>query len=148
MDQATKTFKAGEPIYFEGDDPNFIYIIKRGVIRLYRFREKRLLTLATLVEKDIFGSEDVFRKSPYSNTAVALEDTALVPIKGYDILKQMSFLPGWTSKIMETLAIRLDEAESILDKHKIYESSLNEVYQLKPQIESSIKEKLTEKFES
>lgn len=142
MIQHTRTFKAGEVIYKEGDQADNLYIIKSGVVRLCRVREKRILVLATLFMKEIFGSEDVFKKSLHTNNAVALEDVELVEVSANDIREQVGDLPDWIGSVMETLATRLDESESVLEKHKIYDSELNESFNLDPEIELIIKENL------
>ena len=134
--------KAGEIIYREGEKAASLYIIKKGTIRLLKLKEDRVVVMANLFAKDVFGSEDIFKKSLYSNNAVALEDSELVKISAEDVRSQIKSMPNWIDRILAMLSGRLNDTEEILLKHKIYQSSLNDEVVVSKDIEATIKNEL------
>ncbi len=106
----TKTFKAGETIFREGDPADVIYVIKDG--RVDVTTGNRLL--ATLDALDIFGEMALVDKSPRSATVTAATDVTLVPVTEKQFLFLVSQTPFFAIKVMRVLVGRLRVANKAI----------------------------------
>ena len=70
------TFYAGEVIYHQGDNSNYIYLINSGIVKTYKIDEqgKELIT-ELLKEGDFFGFTSFSHNIPHQEFAAAIEDT-------------------------------------------------------------------------
>ncbi len=66
-----KTFKAGEVIFNEGDEPGAVYIIASGSVEISKGGRR----LAALERDSIFGDMALIDHGPRSATARATQDT-------------------------------------------------------------------------
>src|SRR5258707_15777152 len=85
---ATRSAKAGEIIFKEGDEADQLFVIKSGQIEIQLGNR----TLAELSANSIFGEMALIDDAPRSATAVAKTDVELVPISE----KQFLFLVSQT----------------------------------------------------
>lgn len=74
-------YAAGESIYLEGNNSNTIYLIKKGMVKCFKFDElgKELIT-GLYKEDDFFGYSSFIKNLPYQESATAIEDTALLGV--------------------------------------------------------------------
>src|SRR5436190_22061180 len=85
----TRSFKAGETIFKEGDPASEFYVIQRGRVGIQI--GNRLLD--TLDAKTIFGEMALVDGAPRSAAAVALTDVTLVPVSEKQFLFLVSETP-------------------------------------------------------
>jgi len=73
------TFNPGEIIYHKGDNSNFVYLIKTGVVKTFKSDEygKELIT-ALHKENDFFGFTSFIQNVPYQEFATAIESTIVL----------------------------------------------------------------------
>ena len=71
-------YSANEVVFDQGDKPSYIYIIKKGVIKLYLDNDGTPFELVTFKEGDCFGESSIIGICPHAATAVAHTDTELV----------------------------------------------------------------------
>ena len=100
---ATRSAKAGEIIFKEGDEANQLFVIKSGQIEIQLGNR----TLAELSANSIFGEMALIDDAPRSATAVAKTDAELVPISEKQFLFLVSQTPFFALKVMRVLARRL-----------------------------------------
>ena len=100
---ATRSAKAGEIIFKEGDEADQLFVIKSGQIEIQLGNR----TLAELSANSIFGEMALIDDAPRSATAVAKTDAELVPISEKQFLFLVSQTPFFALKVMRVLARRL-----------------------------------------
>lgn len=83
-----KTFKAGDIIFNEDEKPDYLYLIKEGVVEIYKSQER--FVLIALTDGDEFGAMPLIDQEPRSATVQAL--THLVVVRApIDILNHEIF---------------------------------------------------------
>jgi CRP-like cAMP-binding protein len=100
---ATRSAKAGEIIFKEGDEADQLFAIKSGEIAIQLGNR----TLAELSANSIFGEMALIDDAPRSATAVAKTDVELVPISEKQFLFLVSQTPFFALRVMRVLARRL-----------------------------------------
>lgn len=82
----TSNYTKGDMIYNEGSHSNFIYLIKKGVVKNHKFDEdgKELIT-SIQKEDDLFGYSSFTQNIPYQESATAIENSELVCISKYKV---------------------------------------------------------------
>jgi CRP/FNR family transcriptional regulator, cyclic AMP receptor protein len=101
-----QSFKAGEPIFREGDAASEMYVIETGNVEIQS--GNRLLD--TLGSKSIFGEMALVDSAPRSATAIALTDVTLVPVSEKKFLFMVSQTPYFALNVMRLMAGRLRSA--------------------------------------
>jgi CRP/FNR family transcriptional regulator, cyclic AMP receptor protein len=99
----TRSAKAGEIIFKEGDEAEQLFVIKSGKIRIQLGNR----TLAELSANSIFGEMALIDAAPRSATAIAVTDVELVPIAEKQFLFLVSQTPFFALNLMRVLAGRL-----------------------------------------
>jgi CRP/FNR family transcriptional regulator, cyclic AMP receptor protein len=99
----TRTAKAGEIIFQEGDKAEEVFVIKSGQVGI-RLGNR---TLSELSANTIFGEMALIDDAPRSATAVALTDVELVPISEKQFLFLVGQTPFFALRVMRVLARRL-----------------------------------------
>jgi CRP/FNR family cyclic AMP-dependent transcriptional regulator len=100
---ATRSAKAGEIIFKEGDEANQLFAIKSGEVAIQLGNR----TLAELPANSIFGEMALIDDAPRSATAVAKTDVELVAISEKQFLFLVSQTQFFALKVMRVLARRL-----------------------------------------
>lgn len=72
------TYPKNEIIFEQGDKPSYIYIIKKGRIKLFVENGDSPFELVTFGEGDCFGESSIIGIRPHAATAIAQEDTELI----------------------------------------------------------------------
>lgn len=71
----------GHFIYEEGQNSNYIYLMRKGVVKCNKLDEKgKELTTALYKEHDLFGYTSFTQNIPYQETATSIEDTELLAL--------------------------------------------------------------------
>jgi len=80
------SYKSGEYVFKQGDQPSHIYIIIRGTIKIIAEEEGTPLELITFSEGQSFGETAVIGVQPQSASALAIEDTDLIVLSRETLL--------------------------------------------------------------
>jgi CRP/FNR family cyclic AMP-dependent transcriptional regulator len=99
----TRSARAGEIIFKEGDEAEQLFVIRSGKIRIQLGNR----TLAELSANSIFGEMALIDDAPRSATAIAVTDVELVPIAEKQFLFLVSQTPFFALNLMRVLAGRL-----------------------------------------
>lgn len=82
----TLKFAAGEVIYEEGQNSNYIYLISKGLVKSHKLDEQgKHLTTALYKEDDLFGYTSFTQNTTYNETATAIQDAVLIGISKKDL---------------------------------------------------------------
>lgn len=110
-----RNFKEGEFIFWEGDAPDWFYIIADGRIKVIKHASSgKEFIVAFFSIGDMFGEVAVFEDKPYPASSQAIVETKLVGIKQSDFLKFLSQRPQVALRIINVLGGRLREAQTRL----------------------------------
>ncbi|KJC44974.1 hypothetical protein UP09_15225 [Bradyrhizobium sp. LTSP885] len=102
-DVETRSVKAGDVIFREGQPANELFVIRSGQVRIQVGNR----AIAELSTDNIFGEMALIDSEPRSATAIAITDVELVPISEKQFLFLVSQTPYFALKVMRTLAQRL-----------------------------------------
>ena len=72
------SYKAGEKIFEQGEQPSHIYIVESGSVKLTVSRDEANLELIVFDTGCLFGEASVIGIQPHCATATAVEDTELI----------------------------------------------------------------------
>jgi CRP/FNR family cyclic AMP-dependent transcriptional regulator len=96
----TRSFKAGETIFKEGDPPDEFFVVESGSVGL-KLGDR---LLETVDAHGIFGEMALVDNAPRSASAVALTDVTLAGIREKQFLFLVEETPFFAIKIMRVLA--------------------------------------------
>jgi CRP-like cAMP-binding protein len=99
----TRSAKAGDIIFREGEEAHELFVIKSGQVRIQIGNR----TMAELPADSIFGEMALIDDERRSATALAITDVELVPISEKQFLFLVSQTPYFALKVMRVLAQRL-----------------------------------------
>ena len=102
-DIPTRSYKAGDIIFREGDPATELFIIKEGRVDI--LSGNRLLD--GIDGHGIFGEMALIDAAPRSATAVAASDVTVVPISEKQFLFLVSQTPFFALNLLKVLARRL-----------------------------------------
>ena len=112
-----KRFAPGQIVFFEGDRPEWFYIVAAGRIKAFKQTSSgREFTIAFFGPGEIFGEVAVFENKPYpaSASAQAIGETVILGIKREDLLQFMAKHPQVALSIIGVLGERLRNAQARL----------------------------------
>lgn len=110
-----RRFNAGEYIFWEGDAPDWFYIIAEGRIKVIKHASSgKDFIVAFFGEGEIFGEVAVFENRPYPASSQAVTGLRVLGIKREDFLTFLSERPQVALRIINILGGRLREAQSRL----------------------------------
>lgn len=109
----TKTYKENSIIFREKDISGELFIIDKGVVKIYKESASGRKTLASFKNGDVFGELSLFDDLPRSATAVASVESVLLTIKNDDLNKIMNLNMELRHKILKNaiheISLRLRE---------------------------------------
>ncbi|MBY0245015.1 MAG: response regulator [Sphingobacteriaceae bacterium] len=86
----SRTFAKGQNIYMEADEPSFLYYIKKGQVKSYKFfKDGRELSSSLYQDGDFFGYESLCAEENYTENAATLADTELILISKADFMNNL-----------------------------------------------------------
>lgn len=111
---ATKVRK-GDYLFMAGDDVHTLFVIHSGKVRIYRLTDEGDEQLIRILEhNDFTGELTLFNASDSANTyAEALEDSDVCTINQSSIHQLMTDYPEIGIKMIEGLAERLNQSETM-----------------------------------
>jgi CRP/FNR family transcriptional regulator len=110
-----KKVPAGESAFWEGDAPEWFYLLAQGKIKVVKHSSTgKDFIVSFFGPGEIFGEVAVFENRPYPASAQAVEDSIALGIKREDFLKFLSRRPELALRIINVLGGRLRMASSRL----------------------------------
>jgi len=80
------SYKAGEAVFEQGQQPSHIYIVESGKIKLVMWENDTPLELIVFEEGNCFGEASVIGIQPHKGTAIAMADTDLIVLSRNTLL--------------------------------------------------------------
>ncbi|MGM0644448.1 MAG: Crp/Fnr family transcriptional regulator, partial [Thermodesulfobacteriota bacterium] len=103
---------SGNVLFVQGDPADRCYLVKQGRLKLSRVNEDgKEVTIRYISKGEITAVITVIKKSEYSVTARAMEDTLVVAWEQSVFLKLMKRFPGITVNILTMVLTRLDDLQ-------------------------------------
>jgi CRP/FNR family cyclic AMP-dependent transcriptional regulator len=106
----SRSFKAGDTIFKQGEPATEFYVIKSGRVGIQLGNRN----LDTLESNDIFGEMALVDQAPRSADAIAVTDVELIAVSEKQFLFLVSQTPFFALKVMRVLARRLRAANKAL----------------------------------
>jgi len=111
----TKFYKKKEAIYVEGSTPNFLYLIEKGKVKIYREHQYgKELIISLLKEGDFFGYTALLHENNYNESAEALEDVTIVMIPKEDFYALLNSNHFVMKRFVKLLSNEVQEKEEQL----------------------------------
>jgi CRP/FNR family cyclic AMP-dependent transcriptional regulator len=106
-----KKVKKGSILFLEGDAGEELFLIKSGVVKIYRLDEAKEIILALFRDGDFFGEMSLISAGlTRSATAETLEACTLYALKRTSFVQYMEKSPKLCLKLLETTMGRLRQA--------------------------------------
>ena len=115
-------YTKGSTIYCQGNSSNYIFYLISGEIKTFKNNEygKELIT-RIYGGKSLFGITSLVKNTPYSENALALEDTTLVKITKKEFLEKVKENPRLSLNMIDLLVDKLEKLKTHLI-HLAYDS--------------------------
>jgi CRP-like cAMP-binding protein len=112
---------ADQPIYFEGDEATYLYLVAMGKVKLLRSAPAgREVLLDILHGGEYFGSLTIFGERVHAETAIAQTDCCILQISADGFERILSDHPDVTRKVLEAVSQRLMESQEIVKQLSTY----------------------------
>ena len=109
------SFTPNEFIFWDGDEPEWFYIVAEGRIRILKHSSSgKEFVIAFFGLGEVFGEVAVFEGKPYPASAQAVAKTRVVGIRRADFLTFLASRPQVALSIINVLGERLRDAQSRL----------------------------------
>ena len=110
-----RSFKSNEFVFWEGDAPDWFYIVIEGRIKVLKHASSgKEFIIAFFDTGEMFGEVAVFEGKSYPASAQALTETKVLAIKKKDFLSFLSNRPQVALQIISVLGGRLRDAQGRL----------------------------------
>jgi CRP-like cAMP-binding protein len=121
-------FKAGSVIYSEGSQSKYLYLVKRGEVRLMKLKGQHLHVVEFCEPGDILNEVTVLTSRPQAASAIAKTDVEIVLVEQKDILTAIKNSPSWIPDIFKTLCERLESTQVIIEEHNLISSEKDQSF--------------------
>jgi len=109
---ADRALKKGDLLFAEGDNSKSMYLIKRGVLRLFKKKGDSSIEIGTIHSGEILGELAFLDGMPRSASAEGLTDCTLVEISSDKFSATLKSLPDWLKLLLKTVVGRLRAAST------------------------------------
>ena len=108
-------YAKGDLIYEEGNNSNFIFLIRKGVIKNFKFdHDGKELTTNLYQEDELFGYTSFMQNIPYQESAMAIKDTELVGVSKQELKEVLDNNHKITLELIQLLTENLAGAKNQL----------------------------------
>ena len=109
-----RALQDGEKVFAQGEPGNEMYIVRSGMVEIYRVRDGREIPLTNLGEGEFFGEMALFDESPRSASARAKGDTELQVIDKDTFSSFITEPIVWT--ILENMGKRIRQVDDKIEE--------------------------------
>ena len=110
-----RSFNTGEFVFWDGDDPEWFYILAEGKIKVLKHASTgKEFIIAFFGPGEMFGEVAVFENKPYPASAQAATEIRVLGIKRDSLLSFLRDRPEVALRIIYVLGGRLRDAQSRL----------------------------------
>ncbi len=113
----TKRVKKGETLFLSGNDPNGVYCINAGTVKLETEGPQGTGHILRVVQSGgMLGYRSLFADEPYQATAIAIEDATICHIPKSTFLNVVQKFPELSLKLLTHVSKELGSAENRMIK--------------------------------
>lgn len=118
MDASThKKYKKGEIIFTPGDSFDSLFVVNKGIIKIYKISALGKEQILRILESgDFMGELSLFSKTILNNNAEALESSEICIIKGETIRELLLKKPEIAIKFLQKYTERIEESEELIEQ--------------------------------
>ena len=110
-----RSFASGEFIFWEGDAPDWFYIVAEGQVKVLKHSSLgKEFIIAFFGPGEMFGEVAVFENKPYPASAQAAVETKVLGMRQEDFLSFLAHRPQLALRIINVLGGRLRDAQGRL----------------------------------
>lgn len=107
---SVRAFGRGEPVFSEGEPPDFFFTVARGRVKVFKVTPAgKDVILEIFGPGDPLGAVAVYEERPYPASAVALEETVCLAIRRRDFFTLLEAHPTLVRGLLLALTHRLVE---------------------------------------
>lgn len=107
--------KKGDSIFWEGDPPSWLLVLKKGKVKLFKQSSTGKETILRIVDAgETFGELALFDGRPYPNSAKAMESSTIIKIPRPEFLMMVQKFPNVSYEIILELSRRLRESQEVI----------------------------------
>lgn len=107
-----RRLKKGELLFAEGETSRAMYLIRSGMIRIYKKKGDSFIEIDTVHSGQILGELAFLDGNPRSASGEALTECELMEISGPTFQQVLGKLPDWLKILMKTIVGRLRAAST------------------------------------
>jgi CRP-like cAMP-binding protein len=123
------TFKPGDMIFTEKQDPSAIYIIREGQVEIVRFgKNNAKVPIAIIGPGEYLGELAIIQQRQHSSTAIAVGKVVAVKIDRAAFESQLKTIPPFLITLMKSLAERLSTTSEIVRRNTIVDSKVSDAF--------------------
>ena len=111
--------KKDDPLFFEGDAPKEMFLIKSGVIASYIKRKDRIIELFRTQKGQLIGEMSFFKPEPRTTSARAIEDSEVFVIPFDAVGKSVENFPVWAKMLIQSLGNQVFTYQKELKEFRI-----------------------------
>ncbi len=116
-----REIQTGQPVYFEGDPAENLYLVALGKIKLIRHTGSGHDVLLDILHGgDYFGSLSLAAGEAYAESALAQTDGCILQISAGDFKTILGRYPDVTLKVLQAVEQRLQESRRIVEQLSTY----------------------------
>lgn len=107
-----RKLKKGELLFAEGENSRAMYLLKSGMVRIFKKKGDALIEIDTVRSGQILGELAFLDGNPRSASGEALTDCDLLEISGPTFQNVLSTAPDWLKLLLKTVVGRLRTAST------------------------------------
>lgn len=128
MENLKIDIKKGQKLFKEGDRTQDLYIIQKGLVKIYKEVEGEILPLGIVKEGQFIGELAFFDGKPRSATAEAVTDLEVLKFEKTMLEKELAKLPTWLLTLINSIAFRVREADELVKRNKIIDKKVSKEF--------------------
>jgi CRP/FNR family transcriptional regulator len=107
-------FKKGDTVFWEGDAPQWLCLVKKGKVKILKHTAAgRDILLEVVPAGEIFGAVAVLDEKPYPATAAAMEPSTVLKLRRCDLVPLTAKNPNLVRELSIALGQRLRQAHNL-----------------------------------
>ena len=104
--------KRGEMLFGEGESSRAMYLLQKGIIRLFKKKGDASIELDSVRAGQVLGELAFFDGNPRSASGEALTDCELIEVSGPTFQAVLGNMPDWLKILLKTVVSRLRAASN------------------------------------
>lgn len=119
-----ESFKKGNILFFEGDEPKYLYILTKGVLKIFKSDKKgTMIILHYFYENSLVAELANLENIPYPATAEFESDGEVLKIEYKSFEKEFLYNPSISFKIIKSLSKKIKNLEDVINRNLTMDST-------------------------